>query len=1587
MGRLRKLVAAAAAIPMLTAMVPAANAVESSLATDRPASQSAQAQQALEAALKSNAKTETTVADTTTGTTDYLFAHFTGTEGSQTDEQIYFATSQDGLAWHDTRDSGDPVLSWNDSQTGNSRGKDNGVRDPYLVRSPKDGKVYLIATELSIHNRGGWGAAAATTTGSTNLIIWESTDLVNWSAPRAVDVASKIPGAGMAWAPEAYWDDAKDQFMVYWATASDQDNESGDRTNMYYATTKDFVTFSDPIKWIDRSKSVIDTTMLKADDGYYYRVSGDTYLGIERSKDPYATTVTTGNGLDDGYYNTGDDPEQWTLVGTFGDLTGTGLTGAQLEGPELFFYNSDDIQTNAAGKQMKYGLMWDQYSSGKGYTPYRSADLGSSNPDDWGFASDVNFGSLKKRHGTILPITSTEYDAVLKTFDKNRAADPVEPDADGSAPIAEYTFEDGKGTDGADGKHDLTFNGNAKVSEDADRGNVLTLDGSNGTYAQFPKGLFDGRNKLTVQMDVKSETAANTNQFTFAFGKNNQKYYFMKYNKGTLANRITTGSYGAESKADSTLDGAWHQVTVVFDGNTMTSYVDGKKAAENTATSATVADLGIDLTGYLGKSFYNDPYFKGAFDNIKIWNRALSAGEIAGETPEPSSDVLADLTFDDLKDGATGAVKDAASNATATIEGKAATGANDKNGTTAAKVGKDFWLNVTKSDGTPLLKGVTDLTVSFDAKPDNGNPGWAFYAAPNANAPQYNKSEHYLGVMAKPGTVNVERYNTDGNRDTRGNASGSAPSDGWYNVTVTADGTATRVYVDGVLASESTNVKGLELPAILGEGGGILQLGKANWGSGEYYAGLLDNVKVWNRTLSEEEIAKANNVALTLASATVGTVPADPNSLRGTDDHSNVRTTLDKDAKTITSVINRRGDASKLPVTLKATYAGATFSVDGQPFTSGDTLDLTKDRALTIAYTDESGQQQTQEWTLKAATVGNNPVLPGQYADPDIDYFDGKFWIFPTTDGFSGWSGNYFHAFSSTDLVNWTDEGVILDVNKDHQPTTDGDADTAISPWSTGSAWAPTIQQKVVDGQTRYFFYYCAKKPGGESAIGVAWATNPAGPYTAADQPVVTRSMEGVTVGQAIDPSIFTDPKTGKSYILYGNGSPAIAELSDDMMSVKTGTVKKLEGLRNFRESVVVAYRDGKYHWTWSCDDANSPNYHVEYGVSDSIDGTIEYKGVLLQKDSSKNLQGTAHQSDVHVTDADGNDRWFMAYHRHYTPLGVFTSGLGYHRETAIDEIHFGEDGLMQTIYPSDEGVSITMANVTALDSAIEAAAALGDDGSAYTEDSWKAFTDAREAAAKAKQTFLDSGLSQVDVDAAASALTKAQGALEKNQPEPEHPAAGTLLSIAVDATQAKGEYKVGEQFVADGLVVTATVADGQGGQTTRELDASEYQVLGFDASKAVDPLVLTVQAVADPTLTATFNVKVVESTVTPPPTTPDLATKDELAQLADAVAKAESAGLKQSDYTVEAWKAYADALANAKAVLAKGSSATSTEVKDAIRHLDEARKGLEKAEAKAPQGGLSNTGAAVAGIALAAVVLAVGAAGVMLAQRRGRCA
>lgn len=72
------------------------------------------------------------------------------------------------------------------------------------------------------------------------------------------------------------------------------------------ATTTDFSTFSDPVKWIDRKNSVIDSTMLRDDDGWWYRASKDSEITIERTRNPYASAYEV--------LRT-DDDQQWSYVG------------------------------------------------------------------------------------------------------------------------------------------------------------------------------------------------------------------------------------------------------------------------------------------------------------------------------------------------------------------------------------------------------------------------------------------------------------------------------------------------------------------------------------------------------------------------------------------------------------------------------------------------------------------------------------------------------------------------------------------------------------------------------------------------------------------------------------------------------------------------------------------------------------------------------------------------------------------------------------------------------------------------------------------------------------------------------------------------------------------------------------------------------------------------------------------------------------------------------------------------------------------------------------------------------------------------
>lgn len=321
----------------------------------------------------------------------------------------------------------------------------------------------------------------------------------------------------------------------------------------------------------------------------------------------------------------------------------------------------------------------------------------------------------------------------------------------------------------------------------------------------------------------------------------------------------------------------------------------------------------------------------------------------------------------------------------------------------------------------------------------------------------------------------------------------------------------------------------------------------------------------------------------------------------------------------------------------------------------------------------------TDKWG-KPAELGDlpqNPILPGFHADPEILHSKqtGKYYIYSTTDGQPGWGGWYFTVYSSTDLKDWKDEGVMLDLRS-----------TQVS-WANGNAWAPCIEEKLIDGKYKYFFYYSGNPvKGGGKQIGVAIADHPTGPFKDLGHPIITESPAGH--GQQIDVDVFTDPVSGKPYLYWGNGYMAGAELNSDMVSIKKNTVTVMTpkggSLKDyaFREAAYVFYRKGLYYFLWSVDDTGSPNYHVAYGTSTSPLGPIKVAKdpIVLIQDAKKEIYGPAHNSVLRVP---GTDEWYIVYHRINKNFIEREKGPGWHREVCIDKLEFNEDGTIKRVIPS----------------------------------------------------------------------------------------------------------------------------------------------------------------------------------------------------------------------------------------------------------------------------------------------------------------
>lgn len=617
----------------------------------------------------------------------YAFSYFTA--DTLAGERVYLGASNgnDARNWL-ALNGGQPILSSTEG-TG-------GIRDPWIIRSPEGDKFFMLATDLSIGSGTSWDASQRS--GSKYIEVWESTDLVNWSDQRHIRVSPD--NAGNTWAPEAYYDESIGEYVVYWASklyAEDDPTNSGGQPNrMMYATTRDFHTFSEPQIWQDTGVSRIDSTVIEV-DGLYHRFTKDEgretgCLDIIYEVSPDLRAVTTETS------ETGD----WALVD---ECIGRDAGLGAIEGPHIIAANPNDV--NGPG----YYLFVDEFGGRKyiplfseelgasaswqepaSYTlPNPAPRHGSIVPitaeeHERLFAAylpaaesvdpvrvtvalgdevrlparatvrfaDDSSRALAVEWDDISTMSFTEPGEYAVSGEVTGVALPVEATVvvseAASDMLLHYDFSLIEGTTVPD-QSGLGNDGILQGTGSSVDGNALILPGggasSTAAYVEMPRGMFDGRDTLTISTWLRNETGSGNYAAMFfgSAGSPPTQYWLLNpaNPSGQFKTVITDGSSPgspwttergiAPTNTSRGIPGPvtgsdWQLYTTVIEPTRITGYLDGELVG-SVEHSRPVSQFGADLVAYIGRSSYADPYFRGGVRDVRVWDSVVDAADIA----------------------------------------------------------------------------------------------------------------------------------------------------------------------------------------------------------------------------------------------------------------------------------------------------------------------------------------------------------------------------------------------------------------------------------------------------------------------------------------------------------------------------------------------------------------------------------------------------------------------------------------------------------------------------------------------------------------------------------------------------------------------------------------------------------------------------------------------------------------------------------------------------------------------------------------------------------------------------------------------
>jgi arabinoxylan arabinofuranohydrolase len=298
--------------------------------------------------------------------------------------------------------------------------------------------------------------------------------------------------------------------------------------------------------------------------------------------------------------------------------------------------------------------------------------------------------------------------------------------------------------------------------------------------------------------------------------------------------------------------------------------------------------------------------------------------------------------------------------------------------------------------------------------------------------------------------------------------------------------------------------------------------------------------------------------------------------------------------------------------------------------------------------------------------VADYPVVSQRYAaDPGGLEFNGRLYIYSSNDDDNGTNGYIMHSltcFSSDDLKNWTDHGIVLNV-------------PANASWATYS-WAPA----AISNNNLVYLYFA----NGAGSIGVATSSVPSGPFTdARGSSLVNGSTPGASTSTQwlFDPAVLMD-YNGTPWLYFGGQfatNARVIQLGANLTSVVGSAMPMFA--TNFFEDSWIHKRNGIYYYTYCNHFSDGAAIYCETN-SNPTNGFVPEGTVMANP--PVNVNNNNHHAIVNFL---GN--WYIAYHNRYVAKanGLSDAAAVYKRSLCLDALSYNPNGSIKQVTFTTDGL------------------------------------------------------------------------------------------------------------------------------------------------------------------------------------------------------------------------------------------------------------------------------------------------------------